>query len=97
MFMALLFTSFVPNISCLKTREKVCHPSFFIQGFLLWKVPRFSVLKNPCNLDPWGHYSSIIEWMLLLDKDFQLSLPERLSLIVAMDMATSYNQYLFNC
>jgi hypothetical protein len=57
-------------------------------------VPSFPVLKNPCNLDPWGHYSSVIEATLLLDRHFLLSLPERLSLLRAM-VATPNSSYMF--
>ena len=50
-------------------------------------IPGFAMHKNPCNLDPWGHYSSALESTLLLERKFKLSLPERLSLLRAMAVA----------
>jgi hypothetical protein len=57
-------------------------------------VPQFNVLKTPCNLDPWGHYSSLIESTLLLDQKYKLSLPERISLLRAMAVAPN-SAYLY--
>jgi hypothetical protein len=57
-------------------------------------VPKFPVLKNRCNLDPWGHYSSVIEATLLLDQKFDLNLPERLSLLQALAV-TPNSSYLY--
>jgi hypothetical protein len=58
-------------------------------------IPKFEILKNPCNLDPWGHYSSLIEATLLLDRKYLLSLPERLLLLRAM--AVTPNSTLSIC
>jgi hypothetical protein len=75
-------------------RERVS-PSLFTSGQpVINTIPSFPVLKNPCNLDPWGHYSSVIEATLLLNQHFLLSLPERLSLLRAMAV-TPNSSYLF--
>jgi hypothetical protein len=75
--------------------RKTLSPSLFSNGVPVSQcVPRFSVLKNPCNLDPWGHYSSVIEATLQLDRRFKLNLPERLSLLRAMAV-TPNSAYLF--
>ncbi len=48
--------------------RKVLSSALFSAGILVIEcIPRFPVLKNPCHLDPWGHYSSVIESTLLLD------------------------------
>jgi hypothetical protein len=57
-------------------------------------IPGFATKQNPCNLDPWGHYSSVIESTLLLERKFQMSLPERLSLLRAMAVAPN-SAYLY--
>jgi hypothetical protein len=49
---------------------------------------------NKCNLNPWDHYSSIIEMTLLLDRKYKLNLPERLSLLRAMAV-TPNTAYIF--
>jgi hypothetical protein len=70
-------------------------PSLFTSGQpVIACVPSFLVVKNPCNLDPWGHYSSVIEATLLLDRHFLLSLPEYLSLLCAMAVKPN-SSYLF--
>jgi hypothetical protein len=75
--------------------RKILSPSLFTQGQPVSQcIPRFAVLKNPCNLDPWGHYSSVIEATLQLDLRFKLNLPERLSLLRAMAV-TPNSAYLF--
>jgi hypothetical protein len=75
--------------------RKQLSPSLFSNGQLVVdSIPGFPVLKNPCNMDPWGHYSSLIEATLLLDRRFQLNLPERLSLLRAMAV-TPNSGYLY--
>jgi hypothetical protein len=75
--------------------RKQLSPSLFADGQpVLHSIPRFLVIKNPCNLDPWGHYSGFIEATLLLDRRFQLNLPERLSLLRAMAV-TPNSAYLY--
>jgi hypothetical protein len=78
-----------------ENERKHLSPSLFASGVpVTGSIPRFSVLANPCNLDPWGHYSSVIEATLLLDQKFKLNLPERLSLIRALAV-TPNSTYLF--
>ena len=74
--------------------RKFLSPSLFTSGVPIECIPKLLMLKNPCNLDPWGHYSSIIEATLLLDRKFKLSLPERLSLLRAMAVAPN-SSYLY--
>jgi hypothetical protein len=70
-------------------------PSLFTSGQpVINCIPSFPVLKNPCNLDPWGPYSSVIEATLLLDWHFLLSHPERLSLLRSM-VVTPNSSYMF--
>jgi hypothetical protein len=75
--------------------RKRLSPSLFTLGVPVVEcIPSYPVLKNPCNLDPWGHYSSVIEATLLLDRRFQLGLPERLSLLRAMAVCPN-SSYLY--
>jgi hypothetical protein len=57
-------------------------------------IPQFPVEQNPCNMDPWGHYSSVIESTLQLERKFKLNLPERMSLLRAMAV-TPNSTYLY--
>ena len=57
-------------------------------------IPKFPVEHSPCNMDPWGHYSSVIESTLQLERKFKLNLPERMSLLRAMAV-TPNSTYLF--
>lgn len=57
-------------------------------------IPLVPVQKNPCNMDPWGHYSSVPESTLQLDRKFKLNLPERMSLLRAMTV-TPNSSYLY--
>ena len=45
-------------------------------------------------MDPWGHYSSVIESTLQLERKFKLNLPERTSLLRAMAV-TPNSTYLY--
>jgi hypothetical protein len=75
--------------------RKCLSSSLFTTGHqVVHCVPSFKVVKNPCNLGPWGHYSSIVEMSLLLDWRFKLNLPERLSLLRAMAV-TPNSAYLY--
>ena len=74
--------------------QKSLSPSLFSNGAVVKCVPGLRLLQNPCNLDPWGHYSSIIEATLLLDRKFKLRLPEQLSLLRAMGV-TPNGAYLY--
>ena len=75
--------------------RKLLSPSLFSNGQPVVNcIPSFPVLKNACNMDPWGHYSSLIEATLLLDQRFRLNLPERLSLLRAMAV-TPNSGYLY--
>jgi hypothetical protein len=75
--------------------RKHLSPALFLEGTPIEdSIPKFPVIKNLCNLDPWGHYSSILQSTLLLDRKYKLSLPERLSLIRAMAV-TPNSAYLF--
>jgi hypothetical protein len=78
-------------------KEEIKHlsPALFLLGELVVNcIPKFVVVKNPCNLDHWGHYSSIIEATLLLDRKYKLNLPEQLSLLRAMAVTPS-SSYLY--
>jgi hypothetical protein len=78
-----------------KEERKHLSPELFSLGEpVVGCIPKFVVLKNSCNLDPWGHYSSIIEATLLLDQKYKLNLPERLSLLRAMAV-TPNSSYLY--
>jgi hypothetical protein len=57
-------------------------------------IPLFPVQKNPCNMDPWGHYSSLLESTLQLDRKFKLNLLEKMSLLRAMAV-TPNSSYLY--
>ena len=63
------YVDFVCNeYNAFEEERKFLSPSLFSKGDpVIQCVPRFLVLKNPCNLDPWGHYSSVIEATLQLD------------------------------
>jgi hypothetical protein len=75
--------------------RKHLSPTLFVEGTTVEdSIPKFPVIKNLCNLDPWGHYSSILESTLLLDRQYKLSLPERISLLRAMAV-TPNSAYLF--
>ena len=74
--------------------QKSLSPSLFSKGAVVECVSGLRLLQNPCNLDPWGHYSSIIKATLLLDRKFKLRLPERLSLLRAMGV-TPNGAYLY--
>ncbi len=52
------------------------------------------MLKNLCNLNPWSHYSSVVDSTLHLERKFQLSLPEHLSLFGAIAV-TPNSAYLY--
>ena len=75
--------------------RKYLSPALFVEGTPIDdSIPKFPVIKNLCNLDPWGHYSSILQSTLLLDRKYKLNLPERLSLLRAMAV-TPNSAYLF--
>jgi hypothetical protein len=57
-------------------------------------IPGFAMLKNPCHLDPWLHYSGFLDSTMHLERKYQLSLPERLSLLRAMAV-TRNSAYLY--
>jgi hypothetical protein len=52
------------------------------------------MLNNPCHLDPWLHYSGFLDSTMHLESKYQLSLPERLSLLRAMAV-TPNSAYLY--
>jgi hypothetical protein len=90
------YVDFVCNeYATFEDERKYLSPDLFSLGEPVMDcIPRFSVVKNPCNLDPWGHYSSVLESTLQLDRKFRLSLPERLSLLRAMGV-TPNSSYLY--
>ena len=64
--------------------QKYLSPALFLLGVPVRNcIPGFAILKNPCNLNPWSHYSSVIDSTLHLERKFQPSLPEDLSLLQA--------------
>jgi hypothetical protein len=84
--------------SCLTKIKKAFSPELFHSGIPIKDcIPWLSIIKNKCNLDPWGYYSSIIGYTtLLLDEKCKLSLPERISLLLHTMAAVtpSSNTYL---
>jgi hypothetical protein len=81
--------------SMFEEKRKYLSPSLFSTRTTVVKcIPKLVILKNPCNLNPWGHYSSLIKATLLLDQKYLLSLPERLSLLWAMAV-TPNSAYLY--
>jgi hypothetical protein len=55
-------------------------------------IPGFAMLKNVCNLNPWSHYSSVVDSTLHLEQKFQL----RMSLSSPCAMAVTPNSaYLY--
>jgi hypothetical protein len=75
--------------------RKHLSPTLFSTGTPVQRsIPLFESYHIPCNVDPWIHYGSIIEWTLRLDFKFKLKLPERLSLLRAMAV-TPNSAYLF--
>ncbi len=61
--------------NCFDNERKHLSPALFDLGqHIIDCVPQFAVLKNPCNLDLWGHYSSLIKAMLLLDQKYNLTI-----------------------
>jgi hypothetical protein len=75
--------------------RKYLSPALFLLGMKVRNcIPGFAILKNPCNLKLWSHYSSVVDSTLHLERKFQLSLPERLSLLRAMAV-TPNSAYLY--
>jgi hypothetical protein len=69
------YTSFIcDEYDQFPEERKRLSPDLFVQAEpVLNCIPGFSVLKIHCNLDPWGHYSSLVEFTLRLDRKFLLN------------------------
>jgi hypothetical protein len=75
--------------------RKHLSPTLFPSGVPVRNcIPGFAMLKNPRHLDPWSHYSEFLDSTMHLERKYQLSLPERLSLLRAMAVPSN-STYLY--
>ena len=49
-------------------------------------VTGLSCVRNPCNMDPFGYYQPFLHFGLLLVNHYQLSYPETISMVAAMEV-----------
>ena len=61
-------------------------------GVVAKGVEGFVCIRNPCNMDPFGYYQPFLHFGLLLVKHYQLSFPETVGMVTAMEVVpnTSY-------